>query len=133
MVWHVLQEVLYCRENCGPAMPRGGSSRAVTNSVNFRPYSRFTWCIPSVANNTGLPRRAHVEAQQPSLSGRLYGLPKLLVGQAAVDFRVLRIADLTRRMVLGHDVDVRVCAQFTCDPLHDFPCATNVIRHHQVA
>ena len=132
-MWQVLQEVLYCRENCGPAKPRGDSSRAVASSVNFRPHSRFTRCIPLVANNTGLPGRAHVEAEQPSVSGRLYGLPKLLVGQAAVDFRVLRIADLTRRMVLGHDVDVRVCAQFTCDPLHDFLSATNVIRHHQVA
>src|SRR5215469_12793990 len=66
----------------------------------------------SVANNIGLPRRALVEAEQPSLSGRLYGLAKLPVGQAAVDFRILSIADLTRRMVLGNDVDVRVRARF---------------------
>lgn len=60
------------------------------------------------------------------------GFPELSTCDAAVDLWILSFADTASRMVLSHQVDVGVSAQFADDPLHDLRCPCHTARHDEV-
>jgi hypothetical protein len=56
----------------------------------------------------------------------------LTARDATVDLGILSFADMASWMVLSHQVDVGVSAQFAGDPLHDLGCPRHTARHDEV-